>query len=545
MRILSLVLSVFLCLSCSSFEMIKALDDVESYIKEHPDSALIVLDSMDRTLLSTDRVKAHHALLYAMALDKNYIDVRDDSIAQIAVDYYSKYDSGPLYVRSLYYLGLAYYYQGAYDKAILEFTKAEKSAVQCDSLYLGFIYYAQANTYDKTYNDSQVRYYLNSSYKVFADISEEYYRLVLEMELARNYLNSRDYVMAEGLYESLLSTPDLPPMIESSALVGYAFMQATRPNPDYHHSCELFSINNQKYANARMTPNDYWVWAFALDKIGRAAESDSLTKQLLASGGEYVVPYWQYRIARSRGNDNDALCYLESAASDNYQKVSDALDQSLSSVQRNFFQSQAELYDYRLQMHSNILLLIIALGVLAAAVAYFIINKYISNQKKERNDLLEYVEEVNRQLKQTENNDYQSLRNKYVALYKSRFEAIGELCNQYLQYQGRADIEKLMFNKVAKMVEEIRNDAFRKARFEAILNEELNDIMSNLRAEMPKLKENDITLFSYLVAGFNSTTISRLMDMSLNNVYAHKRRLRLKIEEKNPPHSADFLEMIV
>ena len=72
-----------------------------------------------------------------MALDKNYIDVSEDSIASVAVNFYSR--KGPLKyrARAYYYLGLAYYYQQDYDKAILELTKAEKAAEVSDSLYWG------------------------------------------------------------------------------------------------------------------------------------------------------------------------------------------------------------------------------------------------------------------------------------------------------------------------------------------------------------------------------------------------------------------------
>jgi len=78
---------------------------------ERPDSALTILDTMDRSRLQTDRTRARHALLHAMALDKNFIDVCEDSIAQVAVDYYSKRGPRKYYARSLYYLGLAYFYQ--------------------------------------------------------------------------------------------------------------------------------------------------------------------------------------------------------------------------------------------------------------------------------------------------------------------------------------------------------------------------------------------------------------------------------------------------
>ena len=88
--LLFILLSVFLFGGCTSSHVHKALNDVESYIMERPDSALAVLDTMDRNLLKRERLRAPHALLHAMALDKNYIDVTDDSLASVAVEYYSK-----------------------------------------------------------------------------------------------------------------------------------------------------------------------------------------------------------------------------------------------------------------------------------------------------------------------------------------------------------------------------------------------------------------------------------------------------------------------
>ena len=120
-RIIILISLLLLC-SCTPLEVRNLLKDVDSYIMERPDSALTVLESVDRTLLKSERSRAHHALLHAMALDKNYIDVTEDSIAQVAVDYYSRKGPEKSKPRAYYYLGLAYYYQKDYDKAILEFT---------------------------------------------------------------------------------------------------------------------------------------------------------------------------------------------------------------------------------------------------------------------------------------------------------------------------------------------------------------------------------------------------------------------------------------
>ena len=138
MRIISIVLSIAILAGCTSAKVNSTLKDVESYISERPDSALAVLESMDRGELKSRRSEAHHALLHAMALDKNYIDVTDDSLTSVALSYYSRKGPEKYEARALYYLGLSYYYSGDYNKAILEFTKAEKVAEKSDSLYWGF-----------------------------------------------------------------------------------------------------------------------------------------------------------------------------------------------------------------------------------------------------------------------------------------------------------------------------------------------------------------------------------------------------------------------
>ena len=159
--------------------------------------------------------------------------------------------------------------------------------------------------------------------------------------------------------------------------------------------------------------------------------------------------------------------------------------------------------------------------------------------------MLEYAEEIKRQLIEAEKNDYPALKRKYLSLYKSRFETIGSLSEQYIQAEGRADIESIMYKKVVRLVNEVKKDYLNRARFEAMLDEDLDMIMTRLRNEMPKLSETDYSIYSYIIVGFDATTISRLLDISVNNIYAHKRRIRIKIENKQPEHVSQFLEMMI
>ena len=53
------------------------LSQVESYIEERPDSALVVLGQINTAELSGKAEKAKYAVLYTQAIDKNFIDERE------------------------------------------------------------------------------------------------------------------------------------------------------------------------------------------------------------------------------------------------------------------------------------------------------------------------------------------------------------------------------------------------------------------------------------------------------------------------------------
>ena len=67
----------------------RLLDNAEAHLDVHPDSAFVALDSLDRRQLNTPELRARHALLYSIALEKCGISIMNDSIINIAVKYYS------------------------------------------------------------------------------------------------------------------------------------------------------------------------------------------------------------------------------------------------------------------------------------------------------------------------------------------------------------------------------------------------------------------------------------------------------------------------
>ena len=151
--------SLFLILaSCSPGNQTDVLDDVGFFISEDPERALSVLDSMSSSgELRGRETKARFALLYSMALDKNYIDSIDDSLINIAVDWYKRHGTADEKLKAYYYQGRIYQNAGDKESAMESFVKAEAYVEDAeDDIAAGLLYDAMSNIALEIFDDDSV-----------------------------------------------------------------------------------------------------------------------------------------------------------------------------------------------------------------------------------------------------------------------------------------------------------------------------------------------------------------------------------------------------
>lgn len=545
-RISFIIATILVCfIGCAPKSVRHTLSDIETFIQERPDSALSILDTMDRASLTTARSRAHHALLHAMALDKNFIDVSDDSIAQVAVDYFSKHGPQKYHARSLYYLGLAYYYQEDYNKAIVEFTKAEEVAEACDSLYLGFVKVAQAEVYAQTYNPIEQIRCLREALDINSKVSTKYYCDVVKLNIISSLFNQYHHdEEAEQLLHQLLDDETVDDKIRVSAELIQAYITVIyHENPDFSKAVKIYEDVFVGNLSHYITIKNYWAWAYSLNALGRRMESQELIGQLILEPSG-TASYWQYMIAKYNGNLKSALSHLEDYIKYNDTEVSDALIQSLALSQRDYYQAQSNLAEYEAQNARLTSLIFILVSVFSAVIAYALIKSYVKRQEQQKEKYLLYIAEINRQLEEAKREDYPTLKKKYLALYRTKFETVGALYEQYIHSKDLVNGESSVYRKVAAIVAEFTIDYQNSEKFEAMLDEDLDNIMTNLRAEVPSLKKKDIAIFSLYAIGFDVTTISHLLNTSMNTIYIRKSRIKSKINEINPPHKEQFFEVL-
>ena len=145
-KIAAFVLAICLFSCTSHSEHWETLAQVESYIEDRPDSALSVLERINASELSGREEMARYALLYSMALDKNYIDTTTFDVLQPAIDYYIEHGTPDEQLRTYYYQGRIYQNQGDDDSAMQCFMRGKEYCQKAsDTLTMANLLVAQAS----------------------------------------------------------------------------------------------------------------------------------------------------------------------------------------------------------------------------------------------------------------------------------------------------------------------------------------------------------------------------------------------------------------
>ncbi len=154
MKAFDVIISLLLCISCSHTpSLTESLNQAEELLDCHPDTSLVMLREIDRSLLISPKIEATYSLLSAIAYDKNYIDVESDSIIAPALKYYLRKGNNDEKLKTLYYRGIVERNKGNDEDAMRWYAQAYEYADKAkDRIMAGRLYTAMMLTYNRAYD---------------------------------------------------------------------------------------------------------------------------------------------------------------------------------------------------------------------------------------------------------------------------------------------------------------------------------------------------------------------------------------------------------
>lgn len=543
----------FLLVSCDNRQTKSLLQDVETYIQERPDSALRVLRKVDSLTLNTKSLRARYSLLFAMALDKNYIDTTALSILEPTVAYYERLGSPQDKMLSCYYLGRIYANRKDYPNAVIFYSQALRESGEYDYYHRGLIYAASADAYNASFNDEEELRNTILAYECFEKIGDKDLDLSL-YKVAQAYHNNERFDVADSLYSLVYSGKDSTSRLALYAMEDLVSNDLYQEKQDVERDLELLEYVAEHRGNLSL--ESYYEYAYLLLLAGKESEAENILSQLSNREANGKTMEIRYRIAECKGQNEEALALLKSMLSHQNDVVKKKLAQSVFKAQSDYYRLTAEVSEQKSTISNQRSIIILITGLMIIALLYVIFMKRKSTLIREKDRLTQAVEESERLLEtvrnraneekserekdildlksrnEREQDKIKDLREVYVALYQKRFSEIGKYYDAASSHRLESIKEKAYHDVISStqaLFEEIASGSEGQKKFEARINADLDDIVSKIRSDFPKLKDDDIRFICYLIVGFDTSTISFLMDISKENVRVKKHRLREKL----------------
>lgn len=187
---------------------------------------------------------------------------------------------------------------------------------------------------------------------------------------------------------------------------------------------------------------------------------------------------------------------------------------------------------------SNIALL--AAAILATLVLYLWARKVQTEkqlilQREENDRLLSSAEELRQRLGAMVKSDKKK---------GSAFDALDRLCEQYYIYEGTENLQPRIIKEVRSIVEGLRSDSSVQKNLEQSLSAKYPGVMTRLRADFPKWKEEDYLLWLFCASGFSSTTICTLLEKEKPYIYNRIYRLKERIKNSDTTDKELYMSLL-
>lgn len=377
-HLLPIILSILLLYACGeSGRNSQLLERAEAVMNDSCEIALSILqDSIDSTTLATERGRAIYAVLLSQALDKNYIDIASDSIIAPAIIYFADGNDPHYAMLTHYYHAVVLFNANDLSASAIACMEAEQYAITLNNNYqLARIYALLSFIHNYTYNFNEELYYCNKSLDQFY-FSKDFKQINnAKIRLAESYNNINDFEKSASIYNEILTNTDkIDTLNIVSALKGYSHTLIIQGK--YQEAKKYIYSISDKY-NTPLTSIEY-------SNLGKIYIHLNMldSAEYYLSKGESTAYSTQETIALNSGkyllylSKKDYKKALNLKNQQNYQQNNTTKiiwDQSVMTLQRDYFESQAKNATLEIKAQKNQIILIVIISVAILFIATFII----------------------------------------------------------------------------------------------------------------------------------------------------------------------------
>lgn len=528
-----LIILLFLLCFCSCESGINSeLNRIEKQIEYSPDSALVNLEQIPAEQLRSHRSAAKFALLKSMAYDKNYIDVADDSLINIAVNYYSYSKRYPKYkMLSYYYKGIVLKNSGNYPGAILSFEQAGRLADNQNNFrYLGLTYRNTAEIFNMTNNVIAATDYHQKAIDAFSENNDSIYVQYAKYSLAVDLMEDGRYYESRDILNSLVSSCDEILKWNSNLCYAQTYVELEdsifralklyRETPMYYYRYLDFGYRSMAHLLAgQLDSAQYWM------KEGLRVVQTPEEKATL----EFV----QANIESATNKPELAFGHLKRAAFVQDSLTRALLHQSLSIAQRDYYRHEVSIQSQVLKRQKTSMFLSAIVVVLLFIITFLYYKEW---QRKTESDLKDSITKLEMENRRSGKNVSALIG----TLFLEKYAHLDIHAISSLEHDGANSINDLKKELYAIGDNE---DAF--IDLYEMLNQNADNIIDKLTSQVRSISGYNLKLISLYFANVPDEITQYIMrSHSTGSLRTSRSRFRTIIKNSKCPDEDLFLSYL-
>ena len=525
------VLMFFFSCNQKNREAGKIFIQVENLVEQNPDSALMLLKTIEFPEDLSPKNYANYLLLYIQTKDKLGRSIADDTLIYIPVSYFLQKKDIPKTALAYFYSGRVHKQRREDEKAMQDLLLAKEYAEKLgDNNLLGLIHFDLGFMYYEDLNFESALNNYRLSHDYFRKAGNEKNAVYILGNIGNVYLNQepQQTELAFDNYNQVLryaeSVKDTGFVISTLINIAVAYEQIK----DYRRAKDflLQSIaadKHGKYSTANYTTlSRIYLYLNLPDSAIYYAEQLSLKA---VRDKDYTTLYNYYDLM---GGIYTSMSKYKQA-SESYQKQNELLvsfyeqriKQSVLDVQEKYDSERLKSSLQKTELHRQFLLIITLSSVLAAILLTGFLSIIIKRRKEKIRQMEQNLETMRGMLKGYNENKH-SLRQallealdiaKKIAQLHTVPSNTAEYNQTYFKIFGKNMSEKLDWNNLYPVIDKLY-DGF----------------VEKLREKYPDLPEKDIRLCCLLRADFKIEEITFIQGYdNIPSTQAQKSRIRIKL----------------
>lgn len=541
-HVVLLLAAVGMLSSCGRSESSRSLGEIESYMDSHSDSRLDDLLAIDSAALQSPGDRMLYEVLLTQALDKAHESIASrDSVMQVAADWFSARSDPRHALLANYFLGRIKFEKKEYPESLVAMFKAHDLAKELDDKYwTGMSARGISDVYYESYNGAEAVEYSMIEYDNLKSAGLQPYINYALYDLAKSYSMHGDFRSSLNIAKQFLDSaycykdPFLEFLANRTIGTAYVALDSIVESSPY-----LIDAYESEFA----TREDSAFLSTVYVSLGNYEEGQNVLDKI-SSKDDIKAYRMRYVIYKEMGLFEDALNCLVKVDSVTDAILRERISSNLTSSVVEYYDAlkqkkETELEKARWFAYMWIFITIIVLSCIIYAIVRY---RNLYQAKINTNIILAQNFKDILSIKTDECNKANII---IKELIDNKVEMFDKLCRVIYENNDSLVAKKKISIAVNEFIEQFSINSEKITELEELVNRSYDNIMLDLRHDLPNMKNADYALFLYTILGFSISTISIfLKEEKISAVYDRKRRLKDKIKKLDSPNREKYMDFL-